>query len=92
LRAGPHFLDWANQPIPYKIYSSLEPIPLQGDFPPSIVSALDAIEVSGQEITGEHVPDLSTIARVCFFSNGITKRWRISSGEVFALRAAAWID
>lgn len=89
LRAGPHYLDWVNQPIPYKIYSSLEPIPLPGDFPPSTLSALDAIAASGQEITGERIPDLSTLARVCLFSNGITKRWRLSSGEVFALRAAA---
>lgn len=89
LRAGSHFLDWANQPIPYKIYSSLEPIPLPGDFPPSTVSALDAIAASGLQITSKRVPDLSTLARVCYFSNGITKRWRLSSGEMFALRAAA---
>jgi SagB-type dehydrogenase family enzyme len=89
LRAGSHFLDWANQPIPYKIYSSLEPIPLPGNFPPYTVSALDAIATSGQQITGERIPNLSTLARVCFFSNGITKRWRLSSGEMFALRAAA---
>ena len=89
LRAGSHFLDWANHPIPYKIYSSLEPIPLPGDFPPSTVSALEAIAASDQQITGERIPDLSTLARVCYFSNGITKRWRLSSGEMFALRAAA---
>ena len=43
LLAGPRFLDMANRPIPYKIYSSLEPIPLPTDFPLSDVAALDAI-------------------------------------------------
>ena len=39
LRASPHFLDWANQPLPYKIYASVEPLPLPADFPPSSLSA-----------------------------------------------------
>ena len=48
LRASAHVLDWANQPLPYKIYPSLAPIPLPGDFPPSAVPALDAIAAPRQ--------------------------------------------
>ena len=43
VRTSRHFLDWANQPIPYKIYTSLAPTPLPGDLPPSAVPALQAI-------------------------------------------------
>ena len=28
VRSGGHYLDWANQPLPFKIYSDLDPIPL----------------------------------------------------------------
>jgi len=89
LSEGPHFLDWANHPIPYKIYPTLEPIPLPADFTPSAVSALDAIASSSTAVPHEHIPDLQTLARLCFFSNGITKMLRLPSGEELAMRAAA---
>jgi hypothetical protein len=28
VRTGAHYLDWANQPLPFKIYPDIEPIPL----------------------------------------------------------------
>ena len=28
VRSNPLFLDWANQPSPFKIYATLEPLPL----------------------------------------------------------------
>jgi len=43
VRSGGHYLDWKNQPLPFKIYSALEPIPLPHEFPPSTATALDAI-------------------------------------------------
>ena len=83
-----HFLDWSNQPIPYKIYSTLQPILLPTDFPPSAVPALDAIAGIPLPPPDERIPDLLTLARLCFFSNGITKRIRYPQGEI-AFRAAA---
>ena len=88
LQGSRHFLDWANQPIPYKIYSSLEPIPLPSQFPSSPVSALEALAETSRAPAGECLPDLTRIARLCFFSNGITKRRRFPGGEI-AFRAAA---
>jgi SagB-type dehydrogenase family enzyme len=82
-------LDWFNRPIPYKIYSSLEPLPLPGDFASFSTSALDAIASPGLTFAGEQVADVETLARLCFFANGITKRWHLVSGQEFALRAAA---
>jgi SagB-type dehydrogenase family enzyme len=82
LYANRHLLDWYNQPSPYKIYSSLDPIPLPGEFTPSSVSALDAIAASSQAGTEPRVPDLDTVARLCFFSNGVTKRLQYAGGQM----------
>ena len=46
VRTSPHYLDWDNQPIPLKIYSALEPIPLPEHLSSSGMPALSAI-VSG---------------------------------------------
>src|SRR5260370_9509929 len=43
----------------------------------------------GKAFAGEQIPDVETLARLCFFANGITKRWHRASGQEFALRAAA---
>jgi SagB-type dehydrogenase family enzyme len=63
-------LDWPNQPLPFKIYTSLEPTPLPLTFD---VSSSPAGEV-----------DLDAIARLAYFSNGVT---RVLRGMAF--RAAA---
>jgi SagB-type dehydrogenase family enzyme len=47
LRRAPQTLDWSNQPLPYKIYPTLPPIPLPSSFvPPTTMPALDAIAAS----------------------------------------------
>ncbi len=89
LRRNTWELDWFNRPIPYKIYSSLEPLPLPGDFASFPTSTLDAIASPGLTFAGEQIPDVETLARLCFFANGVTKRWHLASGQAFALRAAA---
>ena len=40
--------DPAIEPLPYKIYTTLEPIPLPRDFPASDLPALDAIAATGE--------------------------------------------
>jgi len=85
---GPRTLDWPNQPIPYKIYTTLEPIPLPRDFPPSALPALDAIAGDADAADSERVPDLAAVARLCYFANGVTKHLRTFAGEM-AFRAAS---
>src|SRR2546421_3499760 len=46
IRANPHFLDWANQPLPFKIYPTLERLRLPGEVRPSGIAALSAIAKS----------------------------------------------
>ncbi len=85
LRASRHFLDWSNQPLPFKIYRDLEAIPLPRSVPANPLPALDAIslpvEPAPAQSGGERVPDLATLSRVLQLSAGITKRKRHPGGE-----------
>ena len=59
IRANPHFLDWANQPLPFKIYSTLELLRLPGKLRSTGVAALSAITES-VSIEAGAAPDLGT--------------------------------
>jgi SagB-type dehydrogenase family enzyme len=85
LRRDRHGLDWSNQPIPFKIYRDLEPIPLPRSFPKLDRAALEAIALAPEGRAGENevVPDLPTLARVLFLSAGITKLKRYPGGETY---------
>jgi SagB-type dehydrogenase family enzyme len=84
-RAQP--LDWSNQPLPFKVYPDLEPIPLPRDFPAMGVSALAAI-AGRVESNADRLPSLRQLAYLLFFSAGITKR-RSGPGGEMAFRAAS---
>ena len=86
MRANRHLLDWPNQPLPFKIYTSLEPIGLTRELPASDVPALQAI--AGDVETRDVPLDRDLLARACYFANGMTKIIRYSGGEM-AFRAAA---
>lgn len=87
VRARSRPLDWSNQPLPFKVYPDLEPMPLPRDFPVSGVPALAAIAGSA-EARGEQVPSLRQLAHLLFFSAGITRVRRGPGGEM-AFRAAS---
>jgi SagB-type dehydrogenase family enzyme len=81
-RSSPHVLDWQVQPLPFKIYKTLDPIPLPRDLSPVDVPALDAIAAIGTSRTDECVPDLVTLTQLLHYSAGITRRKRYSGGEI----------
>jgi len=80
-------LDWANCPLPFKIYRGLEPLPLPRDLPVSGFPCLQAL-ASPSYPTRREAPDLATLASLLYYSAGITKRLRYPGGEVY-FRAAA---
>jgi SagB-type dehydrogenase family enzyme len=88
IRRNPHSLDWENQPIPFKIYSQLEPIPLPQDLSFGKMSALDAIATSEAVTESPVVPSLQTLAGLLYLAAGITKRRKYPGGEML-FRAAA---
>jgi SagB-type dehydrogenase family enzyme len=87
VRANPHFLDFANQPLPFKIYATLEPSRLPGEARQTGVAALSAIaeSVPAQSNTA---PDLEAVAQLLYLSAGITRHRKYPGGEIY-FRAAA---
>ncbi|HYL85434.1 MAG TPA: SagB family peptide dehydrogenase [Candidatus Angelobacter sp.] len=86
VRNRPHFLDWANRPLPFKIYPKIEPFPLPRDIPQTGVAALSAI--SEPSSRADAVPGVQDLARLLYFSAGITKQRAYPGGEIY-FRAAA---
>ncbi|HXM20475.1 MAG TPA: SagB family peptide dehydrogenase [Terriglobales bacterium] len=87
VRANPHFLDFANQPLPFKIYAALEPMRLPDEMRQTGVAALSAIAESVPAQTNA-APDLQGVAQLLYLSAGITRQRKYSGGEIY-FRAAA---
>jgi SagB-type dehydrogenase family enzyme len=87
VRSSRHFLDWANQPVPFKRYVGLPqvalPPPRRG---PAGVEAFSAMMTPpAQEAPAPEVQDL---ADLLFFSAGVTRRRQGAGGEIL-FRAAS---
>src|ERR1700729_3366149 len=88
IRNNPHFLDWENRPQPFKIYPKLERLPLPRDVSQTGVAALSALSDALPSSRADSVPDLQDLARILYFSAGITKQRGFPGGEIY-FRAAA---
>ncbi|HVP42031.1 MAG TPA: SagB/ThcOx family dehydrogenase [Terriglobales bacterium] len=88
VRNNPHFLDWANRPLPFKIYPAIEPLALPRDVPQTGVAALSAISQIALSRGQDSVPTLQDLARLLYFSAGITKSRSYPGGDIY-FRAAA---
>jgi SagB-type dehydrogenase family enzyme len=88
IRVHPHYLDWENKPLLFKIYPTLEVTRLPKDFRQTGVAALSAISSPELVAEGELLPSLDTIAHLLFFAAGVTKSKKFPGGETF-FRAAA---
>jgi SagB-type dehydrogenase family enzyme len=88
IRNNPHFLDWANRPQPFKIYPNIEPLPLPREVPQTGAAALSSISEPLPSSRADSVPDLQDLARILYFSAGITKQRKSPGGEIY-FRAAA---
>jgi SagB-type dehydrogenase family enzyme len=89
VRSSPHYLDWANQPLALKIYTTLDPISLPRDADPTGIPALSAISAAGLQAEDERIPALTDLARILYFSAGITKKKTFYSGAEIYFRAAS---
>jgi len=88
IRSNRHVLDWANQPLAFKVYPEIERIALPRDVPQTSVAALAAISANVGAANGKAIPDLPDLARILFFSAGITKQRKYTGGAIY-FRAAA---
>ena len=81
-----HYLDFSNQPSPFKIYPQLEGRRLPTDLTSSDVNALEALTVPQE---GDHSDlTLRHLAGMLYYTAGITKRGIVPGGQIF-FRAAA---
>jgi SagB-type dehydrogenase family enzyme len=86
IRTNPHFLDWSNRPLPFKIYSSLEPLPLPRKVRATHAPTLSAIAETGQR--EQAVPDVEVLSHLLYFSAGVTRSRAYPGGRI-DFRAAA---
>jgi len=87
IRTNRHFMDWPNQPLPFKIYPTLELMRLPGELRQTGVAALSAISESVPAHTNAS-PDLEAVAQLLYLSAGITRKRNYPGGELY-FRAAA---
>jgi SagB-type dehydrogenase family enzyme len=84
LRSEAHSLDWGNHPFPFKLYPDLEPLPLPLQLPESGMPAAQVL--SGHASAPASALDLAGLARLLFFSAGVT---RILHGVLFRAAPSA---
>jgi SagB-type dehydrogenase family enzyme len=87
IRTNPHFMDWNNQPLPFKVYPTLELLRLPDEVRQTGIAALSAIAESVPAQTNA-APDLEAVAQLLYLSAGITRKREYSGGELY-FRAAA---
>ena len=83
-----HPFDPMKQPLPFKIYSDLDPIPLPLAAQPLAMPALSAVSTTVPPPDGESIPGIDAMARILHFSAGITKKIDYPWGPML-FRAAA---
>lgn len=88
VRTSPHFLDWDNKPLLFKIYPTLEVLRLPRDFRETATPALSAIAAPERQTQLEAIPNLDTLAQLLFFSAGVVRSKKQGQVETF-FRAAA---
>ena len=88
LRSNPHYLNWQTKPLPFKVYTTLKPIPLPGDVSDYDYPALKAISAVRTHPDGSCLLDLSVLSQLLYYSGGITRRRKHPDREIL-FRAAS---
>jgi len=84
-----HFLDWDNQPRPFKLYPGLEAIPLPAELPETHVPALLAMSHPAATTVRTSQPTLHDLAYILFYAAGVTKHRVYPGYGEMLFRAAA---
>jgi SagB-type dehydrogenase family enzyme len=90
LQAQHHYLDWEIKPLPFKVYPTIEPIPLPREIPASRVPALAALTQPADPPRDDASsgPTLVRLARLLHLSAGITRKKVYADGQEYHFRAA----
>jgi len=71
VRNRPHLLDWANRPLPFKIYPKIEPLPLPRDVPQTGVAVFSAISEPVPSSPADSVPGVQDLTRLLYSRQGL---------------------
>ena len=88
VRSDSHFLDFSNQPMPFKVYRGIEPIALPPEPPRAMGNAIKSLSSVGEGAGGQKSLSLEILARIFFLAAGITKCIE-AGGQTHYFRAAA---
>ena len=72
LRSNPHRLNWQTKPLPFKVYTTLKPIPLPRDVSGSGYPALQAVSTIAKHLNASRPLDVSVLSQLLYYSGGIT--------------------
>ncbi|HEY7546369.1 MAG TPA: SagB family peptide dehydrogenase, partial [Blastocatellia bacterium] len=87
VRTQAHYLDWKNQPNPFKFYPTIEPVKLSPELLQTGAPALAAIAATTID-ADQSKPTIDQLAAILFYSAGVTKKKTFPGGEIY-FRAAA---
>jgi SagB-type dehydrogenase family enzyme len=87
VRSSPHFLDWDNKPLPYKIYPGAASIPLPRDLNLSSTPTLAALS-SYMPADFSAPIGSAALTRILFCADGLTRQKRVGDDD-YHFRAAA---
>ena len=87
VRASPHFLDWDNKPMPYKIYPGAASVALPRDLNLSSTPTLAALS-SYMPAEFSAAIDTAALTRILFCADGLTRQKRVGDDD-YHFRAAA---
>jgi len=87
VRSSPHFLDWDNKPLPYKIYPGAASIPLPRDLNLSSTPTLAALS-SYMPADFSAPIDTAALTRILFCADGLTRQKKVGDDD-YHFRAAA---
>lgn len=88
VRSSHRFLDWDNQPRPYKLYVNAVRVELPGEMPDTEAPALEAITRAESPSGEPRQPNIGALASILHYSAGITKHLQYPGGTM-PFRAAA---
>ena len=78
LQREPHWLDWENMPLPFKVYSDLPGAPLPSVNDRSGVSAFAAIAGVASLRRASDLPDRAALGLLLHYSLGVIRRRQLS--------------
>jgi SagB-type dehydrogenase family enzyme len=84
-----HFLDWENQPRPYKTYCNLEPLPLSQPLPTSSTPVFQALSRAVGTAAAASLLTRADLAYMLFYAAGVTRRRLLPGHGDMLFRAAA---